>query len=299
MSLPNVLSRVLRRRASFRRRVRITALALGILLFWGTAAEAQFTIMPLGDSITWGAADFSGAGSGGYRPRLYSDLHNAGYIFTFVGTSIENPSPLLIAARQRHHEGHPGYGIDQIANNLDGNDGSGGNNGGFWFHKPAPPNIILLLAGDADIFLGGASAATTAQRMDKLIGQIVADSPTSLLFVSSVTPAKLFNANQNQVLQAYNTQIRDVIVPKYDSLGDNVIFVDQYSNFVDASGNIIHIGSDGIHPDQVGYDLMGDTWAAALQQAAPIPEPSTLLLLSIGSVGVIGWMWRRCKFAAA
>src|SRR5438128_4049545 len=268
MSLPNVWTRVLR--ASFRRRVRIAALALGILLFWAAVAEADFTVMPLGDSITWGAADFSGAGSGGYRPRLYSDLQSAGYSFTFVGTQTANPSPLLTQARQTHHEGHPGYGIDQIANNLDGNDGSGGNNGGFWFHKPAPPNIILLLAGAADI-LGGASAATTAQRMDKLIGQIVADSPTSLLFVSSVTPAKLFNANQNQVLQAYNTQIRDVIVPKYASLGDNVIFVDQYSNFGDASGNIIHIGSDGIHPDAIGYDLIADTWAAALRQALPLP----------------------------
>ena len=71
MSLPNVWSCVLRHRASFRRRVRITALALGILLFWGTAAEAQFTIMPLGDSYTWGAAGFSGETvPGGYRTRL-------------------------------------------------------------------------------------------------------------------------------------------------------------------------------------------------------------------------------------
>ena len=93
--------------------------------------------------------------------------------------------------------------------------------------------------------------------MDKLIGQIVADRPTSLLFVSSVTPAKLFNANQNQVLQAYKTQIRDVIVPKYASLGDNVIFVDQYANFVDANGKIIHVSpNDNYHPDTVGYNLM-------------------------------------------
>jgi hypothetical protein len=40
---------------------------------------------------------------------------------------------------------------------------------------------------------------------------------------------------------------------------------------VDASGNIIHIAQDDIHPDQDGYDLMGDTWAAALRQALPAP----------------------------
>jgi hypothetical protein len=37
-------------------RRRITTLALGILLFCGAAAEAQFTIMPLGDSMTYGAS---------------------------------------------------------------------------------------------------------------------------------------------------------------------------------------------------------------------------------------------------
>jgi hypothetical protein len=254
--------------------------------------------MPLGASVTEGLANgFTGGFvPGGYRARLYSDLHSAGYSFTFVGTQMTNTSPTLRQAGQTHHEGHSGYQINQIANNLDRNDGSAGNNGGFWFHKPAPPEVILLHIGGNEI-LQGLPTSTTAQRLDKLIGQIVADSPTSLLFVSSLQAFK--DVNLNRLAQAYNEQIRDVIVPKYAGLGGNLIFVDQYRNFVDANGNPIHLGSDGIHPDQIGYDLMADTWAAAIQQAAPIPEPSTLLLLSIGSVGVIGWMWRRCKLAAA
>ena len=185
---------------------------LGILLFWGAAAEADFTIMPLGDSVTYGGAPGGSIVPGGYRTQLYSDLHNVGYSFAFVGTSTANPSPLLSQADQTHHEGHPGYRVDQIANNLDGNDGSGGNNGGFWFHKPSPANIILLLIGSGDIFQNF-QTSTLTQRLDKLIGQIVADSPTSLLFVSSSNPLKVFNATQNQLLQAYNMQIRDVIVP--------------------------------------------------------------------------------------
>jgi lysophospholipase L1-like esterase len=238
-----------------------------MLLFWGAAAEAQLTIMPLGDSLTYGGRPDSPV-PGGDRTRLYMDLHDAGFSFTFVGTSTDNPSSLLSQAGQTHHEGHPGYRIDQIANNLNGNDGSGGNNGGFWFHKPAPPNVILLNGGGNDIFQG-ANAATTAQRLDKLIDQIVADSPSSLLFVSSMIPLK--DANLNQIVQDFDTQLRDVIVPKYQSLGDNVFFVDQYANFVNANGNIIHIGSDNVHPDQIGFDLMGDTWAAAIQQVLPHP----------------------------
>jgi hypothetical protein len=241
--------------------------ALGVLLFCGATAKADLTIMPLGDSLTYGGRLDSPV-PGGYRTRLYMDLHDAGFSFTFVGASKDNPSSLLSQAGQTHHEGHPGYRIDQIANNLDGNDGSDGNNGGFWFHKPAPSNVILLNGGGNDIFQG-ANAATTAQRLDKLIDQIVADSPSSLLFVSSMIPLK--NANLNQIVQDFDTQVRDVIVPKYQSLGNTVFFVDQYANFVNANGNIIHIGSDNLHPDQIGFDLMGATWAAAIQQVLPHP----------------------------
>jgi hypothetical protein len=249
---------------------RSIAFALTLLLSCTAAADADLTIMPLGASATWGGAPGFDIVPGGYRTRLYTDLQNAGYSFTFVGTSTDNPTAVLTQAGQAHHEGHPAYTLTQIANNLDGNDGSGNsfsnNNGGFWFHKPAPPNIILLL-GFADI-LYGANASVAAQQMDKLIGQIVADSPSSLLFVSSLQPPL---TNRIQTVRDFNTQLRDVIVPKYQSLGDNVFFVDQYANFVDANGNIIHIGHDGAHPDQTGYDLMGDTWAAALRQVLPLP----------------------------
>src|SRR5437868_7001471 len=207
--------------------------SFALLFFWATFAEADFTIMPLGASITSG----SGGTDGGYRDRLYADLHNAGLSFTFVGSSTENPSRLLTQAGQTRHEGHPGYRIDQVANNLDGNDDSSDNNGGFWFHKPSPPNIILLEAGRNDI-AQNFQVSTMAQRIDKLVGQIFADSPSSILLLSSGVPTG-FSRTMNQLLQAYNTQIRDDIVPKYQSLGDNVIFVDQYANFVDANGNII------------------------------------------------------------
>jgi hypothetical protein len=168
--------------------------ALGLLFSCGAVAEADFTIMPLGASITSG----SGGTSGCYRDRLYTELHNIGLSFTFVGSSTENPSPLLTQAGRTHHEGHPGYRIDQVANNLDGNDGSPGNNRGFWFHKPEPPNIIPLEAGRNDI-AQSFQTSTMAQRMDKLVGQIFADNPNTILLLSSSIPSVSCSARATAV----------------------------------------------------------------------------------------------------
>jgi hypothetical protein len=38
--------------------------------------------------------------------------------------------------------------------------------------------------------------------------------------------------------------------------------------------------------------------AAGLVFVAPVPEPSTVLLLAIGTLGVLGWRWLRIKQTA-
>jgi hypothetical protein len=61
---------------------------------------------------------------------------------------------------------------------------------------------------------------------------------------------------------------------------------------VDPNGNIIHIGHDNGHPDQDGYDLMGDTWAAALRQVLPAP-----VLVTAYSADVISDKDASARFA--
>ena len=58
---------------------------LGFLLSCSAVTQADFTIMPLGDSITDGYTV-----PGGYRTRLFTGLHKAGFAFTFVGTATDN-----------------------------------------------------------------------------------------------------------------------------------------------------------------------------------------------------------------
>lgn len=246
-----------------------------------SVARASVNIMPLGDSITDGVGSAAG---GGYRAPLYTDLQNAGYSSTFVGSATDNPGPL--PASQQHHEGHPGYRVDQIANNLDGNDGTGGNNGGSWFHNGPQPNIILLHIGTNDI-LQGASLSTVEGRLNSLVQQIFNDKPSVDLIVSSIIP---IDSGANTEVQQYNSYIQNTIVPAY-APNDHIYYVDQYSNFVDSHGNILSslYAGDGIHPNDAGYALMAKTWANGIEA---IPEPAGISMLSLGACWLLPR--RRC-----
>ena len=55
-------------------------------------------------------------------------------------------------------------------------------------------------------------------------------------------------------------------MPKYQNLGRQVSFVNQYQNFVSPNGTIKStLLPDGVHPNQAGYDLMAETWSIAIQ----------------------------------
>jgi lysophospholipase L1-like esterase len=243
--------------------------------------------MPLGDSITDGFAI-----PGGYRTALYSQLTAADRSFQFVGSATNNPSSLLTSVGQVAHEGHSGYTIAQISGNLLGNDGTLNNNGGHWLdgtgtsRNPVFPDVVLLHIGTNDIHQGLSSGMVS--RLNTLLETLAAARPTAQVLVASIIPINGIPAEQAMVL-SYNQQIRDSVVPGQVAEGHLVHFVDQYANFVDQSGNVVTtLFADSLHPNQAGFDLMGATWAGAIQAIA-VPEPSGFLLALFGAA--------VCRFA--
>jgi len=231
-------------------------------------------ILPLGDSITYGAG-----GVGGYRDQLFDSLTLAGRTFEFIGSAGGNPSVPLTAASQVNHEGHSGYRIDHIANNLGGSDGTGGNNGGFWFNRGVQPDVLLLHIGTNDIwqrYNPGARGksrektflANLKNRLDSLVNQMTLARPNAHLLVAGIIPMNVTSGGRllNDDVKAYNSYIQNTLVPEYQNLSRHVSFVNQYQNFVNSNGTIkTALLPDGVHPNQTGYDLMADTWFAAIQ----------------------------------
>jgi len=233
-------------------------------------AVRPLTILPLGDSITWGYTT-AGPVNGGYRARLYQDFKAHGQTVHFVGSIADTYSKYLASVHETHHEGHGGYLISQITANLDGlgtETPVSSNNGGHWLdgttaHSALNPDVILLHAGTND-FIKGANAATAAARMDLLLQKLTRLRPKACLLVAGIIP--MADPVENAQVKAYNNLLKTVLIPKYQKLGCKIQFVDQYKGMLDATGKVRvwHL-SDGVHPDQVAYNLIGDTWYQAIQ----------------------------------
>lgn len=232
-------------------------------------------IMPLGDSITNG----SGA-LGGYRTRLYNNFVAADVNVQLVGSATSNASTPLTNAGQANHEGHGGYRIDQIANNLDGADSSTGNNGGYWFpgtgaRGAVDPDFILLLIGTND-FGQNYNISTAIDRFDALITQITTDRPNAKLLVSNLLK-RTDNLTAEANIEALFNPYVPGIIDAHRANGEQVYFVD-LNSIVDPATDLV----DKLHPNQQGYDKMGDAWYSAIMTL--VPEPTGMLPLALGII---------------
>ena len=261
--------------------------ATGFVAAFQSTASAQLTILPLGDSLTDGYQI-----AGGYRTELDKDLTGAGINFTFEGTETDNASSTLLTASETHHEGHIGYRIDQINNNLTASDGTTGNNGGFWLSgggiRPAiSPNIVLLEIGTNDFTQNYGNAdtnpASANARLLTLLGNLKTDLPNAQIFVASLIPRTDYPQFETPQ-EAYNALIPADVTAE----GSNFHFVDLHAVVTPAE---VAAGNAGVHPNQAGYDAMGDAWFSAIEA---VPEPSTVPLVGVGLAGMgIGAFFRK------
>lgn len=250
-----------------------------------TAAAAPVQIMCLGDSITEGTAPPIRE----YRDQLYRDLVGANIDFTFVGSSVSNSSPLLTTVGQDHHEGHGGYTIQNIYDNLDANVyvAARNNYGGYWLTRPGcDPNIILLHIGTNNIGQGE-GAVEMAGLLDGLMGKIFTLESNTTLLVASLIPSRY--AGTESAITEYNALIPS-LVKKYADVGCKCYFVDMHGDLNVATD----IASDGTHPTQSGFDKIGDAWFSSLRtNGLVVPEPPSLSMLFVLGTTLLVLAWRH------
>lgn len=193
------------------------------------AVAAPVRVMPLGDSITYGAKS-----PGGYRVGLWQKFVAGGYSVDFVGSRTDGPSTLP----DRNHEGHPGWVISQIDSNI-----------ATWL-RTYDPQTILLQIGTNDMWHDPRGAPN---RLSALVDHITALAPNARLFVAMITPI----SGMDSTVRAFNATIPPMVKSKANS-GKKVYLVDQYHALT--TDDL----ADGVHPTATGYYKMATTWYNAL-----------------------------------
>ena len=228
-------------------------------------------IMPLGDSITMGVIpptigswnDYTG----GYRQKLYIDLTTGGHTVDFVGS--QQTGALAVPPFDSDHEGYPGYYAagstppgdiaSQVYNWLVAN----------------PADVVLLHIGTCDVNLGTQSAASVSAILDN----IYAYNPDITVVLARIIKEQGY---ETQVTQ-YNHDVEAMALNRIATRGDKIVIVDQENalNYVDDM-------TDGIHPNQLGYNKMADVWLNGLKSFLPVcvnNVPSTYTIVSTAGTG--------------
>ena len=165
-----------------------------------TQAQTAVSVMPLGDSIT------AGTTPGGYRKPLVEKLTTKyGLTVTTVGTQIDK----ALDEGHQAHEGHGGWRIDQLTDNLLGaNVVDVGAHGGYWLkgghdtgRDAIHPQFVTVMAGINDInsFIGDDKSSpmsgrsdkilsTLKQRQTKLVEALTKNLPDSTILVAGCIP---------------------------------------------------------------------------------------------------------------
>jgi hypothetical protein len=194
-------------------------------------------VLPLGDSITFGI-QYAGA----YRVELFKRAVTANQNITFVGTQSNGPAmaPGTSVPFPQNHEGHSGFTINMILSVAP-------------MDVQFAPNIILLHAGTNDTYMTDPAGAP--MRLSTAVDMLTSMFPNALLVVAKIIPYPAQVSNVNLI----NQSIPGMVQMKA-SMGKHVAMVDLNTGFQTST----MLSSDGIHPNQTGYNWMGDQWYSAV-----------------------------------
>jgi lysophospholipase L1-like esterase len=196
----------------------------------GTAGFEALRVMPLGDSITRGTGSLTRSS---YRMALSERLLRGGMEINYVG-SERNGSGTDI-----DHEGHGGWTIDELSEQLDG-----------WLAR-AKPDVVLLHAGSNNITQGD-DGYTTGRKLSALLDQIRAARPEAYIFVAQIISSRVpRELAQDRI---YNRLIPGLVAQRNDPL---LTVVNQST----VAGIDLH---DLHHPDDFGYSKMAYNWYQAM-----------------------------------
>lgn len=279
----------------------LSSLAVGTVSAAPAAAgdTEAVKILSLGDSITDGYWT-----SGAYRKYMYHDLEQMGYNIDMVGPKGSNSNTFTYNGQSVSYDdnnaGYSGYAIQEMTT-KEHRSGILETIQGTWYNgqnmiAAYQPDIVLLQIGTNDILSNYNDGIT--DRLENLVNVILQDlDADSTVFVSTIPDIDAYTradwlgsyginawgSTQEEkdrlmetvtgCIDTYNTSIYNLVL-KMQSEGKNVQFAD-INSVVDYQTDL----HDGVHPNEAGYENMGNYWAGLLndffQDNGTNPKPVT------------------------
>ena len=227
-----------------------------------TASGLQIRWLPLGDSITWGCGNgilphvdppgcratrwhLNECGcerdAGSYRIPVAQALEQWNITTVTVGNLTSGPASSPLA--WQHHEGHPGWTIEQVASIS-----------AQWIKTN--PDVITVLLGTND---SGSPPASAAAALRALLKTVATALPATNVFVASILRMPATHA-------AFVTQFNAAIPGLVQGAGKNFHYVPLYENTSQVCGDNKHQYSigDGVHPNPFGHLRVGGVFARTI-----------------------------------
>lgn len=250
------------------------------------ASIDQVSIMPIGDSITFGLGE-----DGGYRKYLDRTLKTKDIEFDMVGPEGRNSESFNYNGQNcqydGNHAGYSGYTIKQqypipswgengLLEKLKSKDAV----------KQAQPDIILLIIGTNDM-TANRNLNDCEKDLHTLIDYILGDMPEDgVVFMGSIPEFTAYGGNEQRVGN-YNNTVKKVA----ESYGDNVQFADVHG----CLNGMADMSNDNLHPSGAGYEKMGKFWAEVIEdylsEQNDNPENPEILRSDFEN-GLSGWQER-------
>ncbi|SDH91685.1 Repeat domain-containing protein [Sinosporangium album] len=209
------------------------------------------SVTPVGDGPTWGGigvdhgngfrhgflhaiGDYQVREPRSLRPRPGDPPDRLMRLFTSVDFAGTQRSGTMT---DPDHEGYPDHEIDQIADKLRAS------------LPPLNPNVVTLMAGTTDM-KNNTDVAGAPARLRRLIDQILEDVPGVTVLVATLIPAA--DPAVQARINAFNEQL-PALVNQMQEEGKHVELV--WMRHVTTADL-----SDGLHPNQAGYQKMAEAF---------------------------------------
>ncbi|WP_233595328.1 MULTISPECIES: SGNH/GDSL hydrolase family protein [Corallococcus] len=209
----------------------------------GVAALVPKKVMPLGDSITQGAA-----GHASYRCQLWRKLTSRGYRADFVGTLTTGylgANTCTYVWFDRDHDGHWSWRTDQVLANISG-----------WAERTRP-DLVLIHLGTNDTYHQQTEDSTVLE-LEQIIDRLRVVNPQVKVFLAQIIPTS--SALASLKLQSLNQRMPLLAAAK-STEESPVYVVDQWTGFVPSTDTY-----DGVHPNLRGEEKMAERWYQAIRE---------------------------------